>query len=76
MFILHFRYSEEFTRLKEEIPDGLIDAHLSRGKQETENGAHQKDVEPEKTDPSDNDKKGNFTLDLETICCKRGVRDR
>ena len=33
--ILFFICTEEFTRLKEEIPDSLIDAHLKKKKKET-----------------------------------------
>eukprot|EP00794_Sanderia_malayensis_P003092 gene3092-3558_t len=46
---------EEFTRLKEEIPDSLIGAHLSQGKQGVENG--EADKKSDDKDIADNEKK-------------------
>ncbi len=52
-------FTEEFTRLKEEIPGALIDAHLNKGKREVENGdATQEKKTDSKTEES-KEKKGN-----------------
>ena len=51
-------FAEEFTRLKEEIPDSLIDAHLTKKKKkEAEKGDSAKEATESKTDET-NEKKG------------------